>query len=629
MSGLIAKRQIVEVAGAVMELASELGDAGALERVRAHIEQYRLGLFRVVVVGEIKKGKSSFINALLGEPQLLPTASDVATSIVYKLIYGDTRRFTVFPLPGEAEAAAPPPPIDIAPEQLAEYGTEAGNPNNAKRVDFIGIQLPHPLLKEGIAIVDTPGLGGLFRKHCDITWRYVPNADAVFFVLDSVESVISQAEAEMLLRLRERNPLICFVQTKIDLVEEAQWTAWRDRNLAILSEKLGVPAERIPYFPVSARLKQVADATSSTKHLERSGYPALLDFLRHRLLAMKDDRLGRRVLSMLSVEATSMQRKLDDTLRILATETKEALEALEQRYRETRAEYERWRATHYQAAVSAFQEQAGEIARRVRGLLLERLDPSPTNPLIAELVQELRNSDCDPRAVNDHADALLGACTDRCAQIVLEVLQQYQREMQQAVQELASAIGRNLPVQLQAPVFEATKVQIGSLGMHFSGFEEARNALYGGMAGATMAGIGFGLLGLAFSPIAAVAALVAALVGGVKASDSLKQRRKEEAITKLQGLLVDTVRRVQGQALRHWDDISGSHQKGVHNALQQAMRDVEQEFADKLRAIEERRQQSREASQAKAGPARRSLERVQGVLRQIAQLAPPDGGQGG
>ena len=60
------------------------------------MERFDLGIFRLVVMGEIKKGKSSFINALLGEPDLLPTASDVATSTVFKLIYGPQKRFKVF-----------------------------------------------------------------------------------------------------------------------------------------------------------------------------------------------------------------------------------------------------------------------------------------------------------------------------------------------------------------------------------------------------------------------------------------------------------------------------------------------------------------------------------------------------
>ena len=70
------------------------------QEVRTHLqsvlERLSLGLFRIVIVGEIKKGKSSFIGALLGEHDLLPMDSDVATSTVYKIIYGPQKKYTVF-----------------------------------------------------------------------------------------------------------------------------------------------------------------------------------------------------------------------------------------------------------------------------------------------------------------------------------------------------------------------------------------------------------------------------------------------------------------------------------------------------------------------------------------------------
>ena len=162
---------------------NERAEIGA--RVEPSIERLSLGLFRLVVMGEIKKGKSSLINALLGEPDLLPTASDIATSTVYKILYGPEPACTVF---FEADPEKPDEPgrtLTIDRAQLPEYGTEDGNPNNAKCVDFIGLELPHPLLREGLVIIDTPGVGGLFRAHRDIAYRYVPLADAVFFVLDS------------------------------------------------------------------------------------------------------------------------------------------------------------------------------------------------------------------------------------------------------------------------------------------------------------------------------------------------------------------------------------------------------------------------------------------------------------
>jgi tRNA U34 5-carboxymethylaminomethyl modifying GTPase MnmE/TrmE len=632
MSNLIKKQQVLDVAGKFVELAADVKDSSAVEHVQTQLAQYRLGLFRIVVVGEVKKGKSSFINALLGDSTLLPTASDVATSTVYKLMYGEPKKIKVFRLTNDAEGPdAVPPPIEISSDQLAEYGTEAGNPNNSKKVDFIGIQLPHPLLKDGVAIIDTPGLGGLFLKHRDITWRYVPNADAIFFVLDSVEAVISQAEVDMLLKLRERNPLIFFVQTKIDLVEETQWKKWRERNLAVLSEKLGIPADKIIYFPVSAKLKLAADANHSAKHLERSGYSTLLYFLYNKLLAKKEDQMGRRLLSALSVEAAGIHRKLSDSMHIVATETKEGLDALERSFVETKAKYDQWKATDFQGAVTAFQDRAVEIKRKTRELLQEQLDPSPYSPLVAEIIGQIRGTNFDPRQANEQADAVLAACVDRCSQIVLDVQGQYNDQMHAAVNDFSSAIGKSMPVQIQTPISGVTRAHIDSLNMQFSGFEEARNTLYGGMAGAMMANIGVGLLGLVFPPLAAaagVAALIGAAVGGWKASDSLKGRRQEEAIARLQSLLSDTVRKAQSQAMRQFEGIAAEYEKGVRNALQRATSEVEKEIADKVQSIADQRQRSREDSKGKAEALKQALGRTDEVLRMLARLATPEPDKG-
>ena len=154
MANLITRENVFGAAGKFLELAAAVNDVQAVEHIQAQLAQFRVGLFRIVVVGEVKKGKSSFINALLGDPDLLPTSSDVATSTVYKLMYGTSKKIKVFTRADTEDAAATQAPIEISEDQLKEYGTEDGNPNNKKNVDFIGIQVPHPLLKSGVAIID-------------------------------------------------------------------------------------------------------------------------------------------------------------------------------------------------------------------------------------------------------------------------------------------------------------------------------------------------------------------------------------------------------------------------------------------------------------------------------------------
>jgi ribosome biogenesis GTPase A len=92
----LLNENVLQVVRNFLKLVDGPKEGEAAGRIQSELEQYRRGLFRLVVVGEIKKGKSSFINALLGEPYPLPVMSDVATSTVFKVTYGDTRKYKVF-----------------------------------------------------------------------------------------------------------------------------------------------------------------------------------------------------------------------------------------------------------------------------------------------------------------------------------------------------------------------------------------------------------------------------------------------------------------------------------------------------------------------------------------------------
>ena len=197
------KQNVVTAWDNLQEIAKVENHEDLIEGVHAAVQQMKRGIFRLVVMGEIKKGKSSFINALLGENDLLPTASDIATSTVYQIIYGPEKKIKIFFKP-DIDTNNRPDTLEISENQLPDYGTENGNPDNLKNVDYIAVELPNELLKSGLIIVDTPGVGGLFRKHKEITWRYAPNADAVFFVLDSVEAVISRDEISFLKDLTDK-----------------------------------------------------------------------------------------------------------------------------------------------------------------------------------------------------------------------------------------------------------------------------------------------------------------------------------------------------------------------------------------------------------------------------------------
>lgn len=277
------------------ELNAKLTGSKISPSFLSQIKTWGAGIFRIVVMGEIKKGKSSFINALLGVKDLVPVASDVATSTIYKIHYGETLSYRV-----HFEKQANKSPLTISADELDSYGTENGNPANVKGVDFIEVTHPSPILKTGIVIIDTPGLGGLFKEHKKITWQYVPRADAVFFVTDSVTSPIGLEEIEHLKSVLKITKHLYFVQTKAGTVDKEAREARRQNNLAILSQSLNIKEEHIPYFVVDSLRKFSADEDGNVKKLDRSGYPQVMHFVNARLLVAKQHILAKRMMQLVS-----------------------------------------------------------------------------------------------------------------------------------------------------------------------------------------------------------------------------------------------------------------------------------------------------------------------------------------
>ncbi len=273
------------------EMEARLTGSTVSDELKTQLTLWGAGIFRLVVMGEIKKGKSSFINAMLGEEDLVPVSSDVATSTIYKIRYGKEKGYKVHFTPESGKGV-----MDINAADLPRFGTEDGNPGNQEQVKFIEVVHPSPLLKSGIVIIDTPGLGGLFRGHKQITYEYVPRADAVFFVTDSVESPIGALELEYINDVRGITPHLYFVQTKCSAVDKDARLARKANNLSILSEALKCPAEKIPYFLLDSRARFRAERKKDLEKLNLSGYPQLLHFIGHSLQGNQQKLLASRAL---------------------------------------------------------------------------------------------------------------------------------------------------------------------------------------------------------------------------------------------------------------------------------------------------------------------------------------------
>ncbi|MBL6459380.1 dynamin family protein [Belnapia sp. T6] len=611
-----------EVAAAFGRLANELGNQDAVSRIAPLLERYNLGLFRLVIAGEIKKGKSSIINALLGELNLLPTSNQIATSTVFKIMYGERKTYRVFFLPEDPDRPEDiQPPLEVSSDQVAEFGTEDGNPGNAKRVDFVGVQLPHPLLKSGLAIIDTPGLGGLQEEHAEITWRYVPKADAVFFVLDSTEAPISREEVHMLKRFLKITPFVFFVQTKTDLVEEGAWQAWKERNLAILGSAIGLDSRKTVYFPVSSTIKHRADSKQSSRDFERSGFAALNSFLQGQLMAAKRRRLAGTLLHAINAEAAGMRRRLNDERLAYSAKTKEERDVLQREFSEAKVRFDSWRVGTYNRIATEFQHALSDLKRMKVEFLQDELDPSPNGALIRPVIDRLRAGGTKARDIDQQAGELLAGLIDSCARITLDIQRSCDEDVARLIAETSERVGRSIQTDLSdTPALQrvlAPCLEMRSLNMPFSLFEDARGALFGGMAGFAMVNLAVSLVFPPLSPFS-IMGVGAMSFGTVLTYFHMDVRRREEALGKLQVALSDACRVCQRKGKSALDEALTMAERKAGAAFKEAVKAVETELTRNLEIVAKAQSESKQQAQDELLRLGSLLSRTDAVLRAAA-----------
>ncbi|MGN9911810.1 dynamin family protein [Phytohabitans sp. LJ34] len=226
----------------------------------------------VAVVGEFKQGKSTLVNALL-RTEVCPVDVDVVTAVPTIVRYAPRPSVRVHPVDEQA------PPIDVPFERLREY--VAGGEADGGRLRAVEVRLDRRLLRGGLSLVDTPGVGGLDSAHGNLTLGALSLAHAALFVTDAAQE-LTAPEVEFLERAVERCPRVVCVLTKTDL--HAEWRRIAELDRAHL-ERAGLS---LPVVPVSSFLRMRAGARDSAALNAESGFPRLIDALRRHVLGGAD-----------------------------------------------------------------------------------------------------------------------------------------------------------------------------------------------------------------------------------------------------------------------------------------------------------------------------------------------------
>jgi ribosome biogenesis GTPase A len=160
----------------------------------------------LAVLGQMKRGKSSFINALMGA-EILPTGVLPVTAVITEIKYGLAPEAVILYSTGAREQ------VDLG--TLADYITESGNPGNQKQVASVELAYPSPFLESGIILIDTPGIGSTHAHNTRTTEGYLEQVDAGIVVL-SVDPPITEVESYFIRNVKEEIPKLFFILNKVD-----------------------------------------------------------------------------------------------------------------------------------------------------------------------------------------------------------------------------------------------------------------------------------------------------------------------------------------------------------------------------------------------------------------------------
>ncbi|MFK8104926.1 MAG: dynamin family protein [Saprospiraceae bacterium] len=226
------KTQIDQIVQELHELTIDIGHTELAQTV-SDLRNRVSEPFMFVIVGEVKAGKSSFINALLAAgKEICKVAASPMTDTIQQIVYGEEERF-----------------ISVNP-----YLKQ--------------IHQPIDILKE-IAIVDTPGTNAIIEHHQEITERFIPASDLIVFVFEAKNPYRQSAWDFFDYIHSDWQKKIIFVLQQKDLMNEAD-LAVNENGVKEYAAKKGIQDPIV--FSVSAKAEQEGET-------ETSGFPAMRDFI--------------------------------------------------------------------------------------------------------------------------------------------------------------------------------------------------------------------------------------------------------------------------------------------------------------------------------------------------------------
>jgi GTPase SAR1 family protein len=507
------RQQMISILENLAKKASEFELPKPPEALERYHQRLVENTYKVLVAGEAKRGKSKFINALIGQ-DILPTNVRVTTSQVFDVRLAERDAYRLrFEDNSEREIT-----LDDLPRYGSQVLEDAGErPELDQIIRWIEVDTPTiRFLPDGVSLLDTPGLGALYAAHAQITQRFVPEADAVIFVLDS-EKPIVRSEIEFIETILSETSDIFFIQTKIDLYDEEHWQHIQRRNQEILDESFKDRLTDTSVWPISSTLLLAAAAggEDAEEDLEDSRHKELETALRAFLFRVAGWRRSAEAILVADSYHTTSHMTLSGRLANLTEDAAKRTE-MQRRAAERKEQFEREWGEQGQKRRELYEE----IKRRIH-VSRRRFDDAlrfdgAVGQALQVKIEGLRSLE-EARELNEVMGEEVKAAAG----------EQWRRRCREAeagcvellVPLLAAAdVVINTPQSADTPALTAKSTVVADLEKSlFKGslWERIENAREEAVKGFVLGGLGGAIVGTITGPLEPVVMVVGAIVGGL------------------------------------------------------------------------------------------------------------------
>lgn len=300
-------------------IAEKLGAERVSEESRELATRVSEGRFYVTCVGQFKRGKSTLINALIGQ-SVLPTGFIPVTAVPTVIRFGDSPKARIRTREGSWK--------DTLISDLDQYVTEELNPENQKGVQGAEVFVPSPLLSSGMCIVDTPGLGSVFTGNTAATTAFIPHIDAALVVVGA-DPPLAGEELTLVEAVGKQVKELILIINKADRTSDEERAAASAFTRQLLEKRLY--REIGPVFEVSAQERTENRGPerdwrkliqSLRSLVENSGRQLVRDACERGL-----QRLSEQVLAVISEQRDALRRPIEDSERRINVMKKTIAEA--------------------------------------------------------------------------------------------------------------------------------------------------------------------------------------------------------------------------------------------------------------------------------------------------------------